>query len=93
MMEMSTKSKALEPLFMAISGFIGMAVMFVFSMVFLPKLKPKKSREMRSFGNTYDQLYSLGAVLSEIIENYECKSCNTHRTSKILKIHNNSFIK
>lgn len=30
-------NKGMEPLFMAISGFIGMALMFVFSVLFLPK--------------------------------------------------------
>lgn len=31
--------KSVEPLFMAMSGFIGMALMFVLSVLFLPKVR------------------------------------------------------
>ncbi|CAG9828513.1 unnamed protein product [Diabrotica balteata] len=44
-MEEKNKKGLLEPIFMAVSGFVGMAVMFVISMIILPKFgsKPKKS--------------------------------------------------
>ncbi|XP_072401911.1 uncharacterized protein [Diabrotica undecimpunctata] len=44
-MEEKDKKGLLEPIFMAVSGFVGMAVMFVISMIILPKFgsKPKKS--------------------------------------------------
>ncbi|XP_050519460.1 uncharacterized protein LOC114324994 isoform X2 [Diabrotica virgifera virgifera] len=44
-MEEKNKKGLLEPIFMAVSGFVGMAVMFVISMIIIPKLgsKPKKS--------------------------------------------------
>ncbi|XP_022914699.1 uncharacterized protein [Onthophagus taurus] len=89
--EMKPKKKGLEPLFMAISGFIGMSVMFVLSMLILPKfghVKPKKGVNPEDGG--------LAKVIYQAIEGYDCSerlSCEFGKTTRAFNVHNNRFFK
>lgn len=87
------KSKALEPLFMAISGFVGMALMFVVSMVVLPKLG-MKSRNVREENNP--QVASIVRIALQAIEGHDCReriACELGKTARAFNLYDNRFVK
>ncbi|CAH1186993.1 unnamed protein product [Phyllotreta striolata] len=84
----------LEPLFMAISGLVGMAVMFVFSMIVLPKfgLKPAKKIAWPK-GHDMDELAKLAL---SAIEGNDCRerfACELTKTARNYNIPDNRFLK
>lgn len=88
------QSKALEPLFMAISGFIGMAVMFVVSVLVLPKFGILKSRGgKQQFGS---ESYSVTGIVLRAIEGKQCSeklACEIGKTANAYNMYNNRFVK
>lgn len=94
------KGKALEPLFMAISGLVGMAVMFMFSMVLLPRfsgaIKKKKGRQGRHLyehsslsDSTWTNVFN---NFVENVENIDCPACSAiSRNLRIFNDINNSL--
>lgn len=87
-------SKSLEPLFMAISGFIGMAVMFVLSVLVLPKFGVLKSRGgKQQFG---PETYSITRLVLRAIEGKQCTermACEIGKTADAYNLYNNRFVK
>ncbi|XP_060537067.1 uncharacterized protein LOC132708636 isoform X1 [Cylas formicarius] len=75
--------KKMEPLFMAISGFIGMAVMLVITMVVFPKLginpkivnSTKKKEKLEDFARL-----ALDAIEGHCAERFACELTKTART-------------
>lgn len=87
------KKKALEPLFMAISGFIGMALMFALSAIVLPKFGGTKSRGEPQSGQ---ELLSLTKVVFNAIEGRGCSErmlCEIAKTVDAYNLYNNRFVK
>lgn len=87
-------SKGLEPLFMAISGFIGMAVMFILSVIVLPKFGVLKSRGgKQQFG---PETYSITGIVLRAIEGRHCReriACEIGKTADAYNLYNNRFVK
>lgn len=76
-------AKPLEPLFMAISGFIGMAVMFIVSMVLFPKfgIKPKIFNEIKKKEKLDDfARFALNAIEGHCAERFACELTKTARS-------------
>lgn len=73
-----------HPLVMAISGFIGMAVMFVLSMVVLPKLggtKTKVSNDVKKKDQLDDfARFALNAIEGNCAERFACELTKTARS-------------
>lgn len=88
------QGKALEPLFMAISGFIGMAVMFVLSVLVLPKFGILKSRGGKQ---QFDgDIYSITEIVLKAIEGEDCLeklTCEVGKTANAYDMYNNRFVK
>ncbi|KAL1493163.1 hypothetical protein ABEB36_011273 [Hypothenemus hampei] len=83
-----------HPLIMAISGFIGMAMMFVLSMVVLPKLgstKPKVNNEIKK----KDQLDDFARLALNAIEGNcaERFACELTKTARSFDLEDNRFYK
>ncbi|XP_044765868.1 uncharacterized protein LOC123322089 [Coccinella septempunctata] len=81
----------LEPLFMAISGFLGMAVMFVLSVLVLPKfgIKPHKPKGKQELGD-------IARIALQAIEGQDCRerfACELSKTARSLNLQENRFIK
>lgn len=92
-MDAEKKPKALEPLFMAISGFVGMAVMFVLSMVVLPKLGVIKSRRVKEDN---PQVASIARIALQAIEGKDCAerlACELGKTARAFNLYDNRFVK
>lgn len=92
--EKPAKKKGLEPLFMAISGFVGMAVMFVLSAVFLPKFKILKSRDGKNKSSL--EISNLTKTILLAIEGKGCMekfSCELKKSTKIFNIFNSNVFK
>lgn len=92
-MDHDKKSKALEPLFMAISGFIGMAIMFFLSVIVFPKLGIMKSR-----GDKYNrnEVTSIARIALQAVEGQDCAerlACELGKTARAFNLYNNRFIK
>lgn len=79
---------------MAISGFIGMAVMFVLSALVLPKFSILKTRGgKQQFGN---EVYSITGIVLKAIEGKQCSeklACEMGKTADAYNIYNNRFVK
>lgn len=87
------KSKAIEPLFMAISSFMGMAMMFLFSMVFLPSFKNQKSR---SGVKPEIPQATISDVVFEAIEGHDCREriyCEAGKILNTLNLSDNRFVR
>lgn len=85
------KNKAMEPLFMAISSFMGMAMMFLFSMVFLPQFRNHKSRS-----DVKPEIATLSDIVFEAIEGHDCREriyCEAGKVLNALNLGNNRFVK
>lgn len=83
----------MEPLFMAISGFIGMAVMFVLSMVVLPKFgtKPKVLNAIKKKEKLDDfARFALNAIEGHCAERFACELTKTARS---FEVEDNRFYK
>lgn len=92
--EKKEKKKGLEPLFMAISGFVGMAVMFVISTMVLPKFKLLKSRQGK--GKFSPELSNLAKTVLMAVEGKGCMekyACELKRTTNRFHIFNNGVYK
>ncbi|XP_065165390.1 uncharacterized protein [Atheta coriaria] len=97
-MMMDDKKKGLEPLFMAISGFIGMTVMFILSALVLPKFHKLKPKGWRREGlqEEEEELYGIGRVALEAIDGYDCMerfACEAGKTANALGLYHNRFVK
>lgn len=85
--------KALEPLFMAISGFVGMAVMFVLSILVLPKFGLKKSLP-KSKRN--EKIGDIARIALQAIEGQDCTerfACELEKTSRTFNLNDNRFVR
>ncbi|XP_045482483.1 uncharacterized protein LOC123686417 isoform X2 [Harmonia axyridis] len=85
------KNNKLEPLFMAISGFIGMAVMFVLSVLIFPKfgIKPHKTKAKQDLGD-------IARIALQAIEGQDCRerfACELSKTARSLNLQENRFVK
>ncbi|KAK4871621.1 hypothetical protein RN001_015745 [Aquatica leii] len=88
------KKKAMEPLFMAMSSFIGMAVMFVLSILFLPKFGNFKSRGVKQESST--ELTNIVQIIFKAIEGDDCSErvlCEIGKAAKAFRVHDNRFLK
>lgn len=86
------KPKPLEPLFMAISGFIGMALMYVVSMVLLPKLGVKS----RTVKEENAEVNSMVRIALQAIEGQDCReriACELGKTARAFNLYDNRFVK
>ncbi|KAL0267961.1 UNVERIFIED_CONTAM: hypothetical protein PYX00_010077 [Menopon gallinae] len=64
-------NKSVEPLFMAISSFIGMALMFAFSVLFVPKFGKLRSGDLAGKDAQHD-LIALGRIVFDSLEGKDC---------------------
>lgn len=85
------KKNKLEPLFMAISGFLGMAVMFVLSVLVLPKfgIKQHKPKGKQELGD-------IARIALQAIEGQDCRerfACELSKTARSLNLQENRFVK
>lgn len=89
------KNKALEPLFMAISSFMGMAMMFLFSMVFLPQFRQvPKSRSGVKEDNI--KTATISEIVFEAIEGHDCREriyCEAGKMLYQLNLSDNRFLR
>ncbi|XP_044257499.1 uncharacterized protein LOC123006791 isoform X2 [Tribolium madens] len=89
--------KALEPLFMAISGFIGMAVMFVLSVLVFPKFGIKKTRGNIKGGiKKNERITDIARVALQAIEGKDCAerfACELEKTARAFNLQDNRFVK
>ncbi|KAF5296886.1 hypothetical protein FQR65_LT10152 [Abscondita terminalis] len=88
------KKKAMEPLFMAVSSFIGMAVMFVLSILFIPRFGGFKSRGDKQ--GTAPELTNIVQIIFKAIEGDDCSErvvCEVGKTAKAFNVHDNRFLK
>ncbi|XP_056645265.1 uncharacterized protein LOC130450708 [Diorhabda sublineata] len=89
------EKKGLEPLFMAISGFVGMAVMFVISMLILPKFENKKPKKA-SLWHKNEDMDELARLALNAIEGKDCRerfACELRKTARNFNLQDNRFIK
>ncbi|KAB0801115.1 hypothetical protein PPYR_05469 [Photinus pyralis] len=87
------KKRVMEPLFMALSSFIGMAVMFVLSIIFLPKFGGTKSRGVKG---SEEEMNNFAHVILQAIEGDDCSDrvvCEFGKVARAFNIHNNRFFK
>jgi hypothetical protein len=68
----SGSEKSVEPLFMAIAGFVGMALMFAFSVLFLPKFGNIRSRGISALKHAPDELAALTKLVLDGIDGKDC---------------------
>lgn len=90
----NNKKKGMEPLFMAVSSFVGMAVMFVLSILFLPKFGGLKSRGAKP--SSPGEYSSFAQIIFKAIEGDDCSeriACELGKTAKALKVYDNRFVK
>lgn len=81
---MQPPNKGMEPLFMAISGFIGMALMFVFSVLFLPKFG--KFRGTEDFSKLKEAPEEFGAFMKVFVETMDGKDCSERLACEVGRI-------
>ncbi|XP_066995178.2 uncharacterized protein [Anabrus simplex] len=89
MMVMENEEKAVEPLFMAMAGFIGMAVMFIVSILFFPKFGSLRSRGISALKNAPDEVMSFTKLIFEAIDGKDCSeriSCEVGRAVRRMKL-------
>lgn len=68
----SSSNKSVEPLFMAIAGFVGMALMFAFSVLFLPKFGNLRPRGIAALKHVPDELATLTKLVLDGIDGKDC---------------------
>ncbi|PNF33291.1 hypothetical protein B7P43_G10122 [Cryptotermes secundus] len=68
----SSSNKSVEPLFMAIAGFVGMALMFAVSVLFLPKFGNLRSRGISALKHVPDELATLTKLVLDGIDGKDC---------------------
>jgi hypothetical protein len=68
----SGTNKSVEPLFMAVAGFVGMALMFAFSILFLPKFGNLRSRGISAIKHVPDELSVLTKLVLDGINGKDC---------------------
>lgn len=82
------------PLFMAISGFIGMAIMFVFSILMFPKFSIKNKH--RNDIKKNERINNLARIAIEAIEGGDCTerfACELGKSARNFNIQENRFVK
>ncbi|XP_049805183.1 uncharacterized protein LOC126248332 [Schistocerca nitens] len=92
--EMSDSQKNVEPLFMAIAGFIGMAVMYIVSVLFLPKFGSLRSREIVALKSAPDDLSGLTKVVFEALDGKDCSEriiCEIGQTIRRMQLDRKSI--
>jgi hypothetical protein len=67
----SGTNKSVEPLFMAVAGFVGMALMFAFSVLFLPKFGNLRSRGISALKHA-DEFSALTKLVLDGINGKDC---------------------
>ncbi|XP_018330960.1 uncharacterized protein LOC108740920 [Agrilus planipennis] len=86
----SEKKKSLQPLFMAISGFIGMAAMIIISILCLPKFGKIK------FRSELDDVSGMSRVALQVLDGEDCTErfkCEIGKAAYTFSLHNNRFTK
>nr|CAD7429453.1 unnamed protein product [Timema monikensis] len=89
LLEGGTNDRTVEPLFVAMAGFIGMALMFVFSVLFLPKFGTLRSRGITALKNVPDELSALTKLVLEAIDGKDCSEriiCELGRAVRKMKL-------
>ncbi|GLH07535.1 Uncharacterized protein GBIM_13018 [Gryllus bimaculatus] len=89
MMVMDNGEKNVEPLFMAIAGFVGMALMFAASVLFLPKFGTLRSRGISALKHAPDEFVGLTKLVMDAIEGKDCTeriACEVGRAVRKMKI-------
>ncbi|XP_034234138.1 uncharacterized protein LOC117641130 [Thrips palmi] len=91
LMQGNDGNKSVEPLFMAMSGFIGMTLMFVMSVLFLPKWGALRSRGVTALKHAPDELASLTKLVVQSIEGKDCSeriACEVGRAVRTMHLGN-----
>lgn len=82
---------------MAISGFIGMAVMLLFSVVVMPKLNTKANPKKRIWKQDDDRIENFSKLALRAIEGESCAerfACELSQTAaRAFGMQNNRFVK
>lgn len=83
---------------MAISGFIGMAVMFVLSVLVFPKFGILKSRASPKGNNAKknERITDIARVALRAIEGKDCAerfACELEKTARAFNLQDNRFVK
>jgi hypothetical protein len=82
---------------MAISGFIGMAVMFVLSVLVFPKFGIKKTRGSIKGGvKKNERITDIARVALQAIEGKDCAerfACELEKTARAFNLQDNRFVK
>ncbi|XP_019868879.2 uncharacterized protein LOC109597556 isoform X2 [Aethina tumida] len=89
------KTKAMEPLFMAISGFIGMAVMFVMSIFWFPRLKTTTGGITKKTSKQ-EKITDIARIALSAIEGQDCTerfACELGKTARSFNLQDNRFMK
>jgi hypothetical protein len=85
----SGTDKSVEPLFMAVAGFVGMALMFAFSVLFLPKFGNLRSRGISALKHAPDELSALTKLVLDGINGKDCTeriACEVGRAVREMKL-------
>lgn len=91
MMVMDGGNKNMEPLFMAIANFIGMALLFAVSVLFFPKFGSLRSRENPVIKSAPEELVGLTRVVFEALDGKDCSeriACEIGRAVRKMKLDN-----
>lgn len=81
---------------MAISGFIGMAVMFLFSVVVMPKLNTKPNNPKKSVWLQDDDIDNISRLALRAIDRESCTerfACELSQSARAFGLQNNRFVK
>ncbi|XP_021922772.1 uncharacterized protein LOC110831262 isoform X2 [Zootermopsis nevadensis] len=85
----SGTNKSVEPLFMAVAGFVGMALMFAFSVLFFPKFGNLRSRGISALKHAPDELTTLTKLILDGINGKDCTeriACEVGRAVRKMRL-------
>lgn len=87
----SNEKKRVEPLFVAMSGFIGVALMFVVSVLFLPKLVGKSRNGPQLKSDEPDDFSALTRLVMQAIHGKDCSAriaCEVGQAMRKMRLDN-----
>lgn len=91
MMTGGSSEKSIEPLFIAMASFVGVAMMFILSILFMPKFGNLGSRGEAALKNAPEEMVTLSRIIGEAIEGKDCSdriACEVGKAIRIMKLGN-----
>lgn len=91
MMTDGNSEKSIEPLFIAMASFVGVAMMFILSILFMPKFGNLSSRGEAALKNAPEEMVTLSRIIGEAIEGKDCSdriACEVGKAIRIMKLGN-----